>query len=347
MKTASDSKRKTAVRSGARLEEFSLIDSIMRPGQGPTHSQLRGYGDDCAVIPLSSESSLLVTLDTLVDGVHFNRSFSSMFDVGWKTLAVSLSDIYAMNGVPEYFFISLQVSSSLSDAAIKEMYDGLYSLADVRGVKILGGDTVHSETFAVSGTLLGKSQGSPILRTGAQDGDGVWISGPIGEAAAGLALLQKEINASCLSQPERCIQRHQRPNVCEVGLEGLALTSMIDVSDGIFQDAAHLSRCSDVDIYLELSDIESPFKEPVDQKLLLRIISGGDDYHLLFTAPEDVRGQLSAMEGMRCIGTVQKKGGDCPQVYLRHQGIPPEGVETAPVEDVYKRYNLPLGFQHF
>jgi thiamine-monophosphate kinase len=338
----SKSKNKPQQEASKRVSEFSLIDSFMQEHTRADARGLVGYGDDCAVIPLSLEESLLVTVDTLVDEVHFSSEFSSMYDIGWKTLAASLSDVYAMGGKAESFFVSLQINQAQEPSLVNELYRGMSALAESVGVQILGGDTVFSKTFAVSGTLLGRTLGDPILRSGAKDGDLVWVGGTLGESSAGLALLKKKLDPKVILNPEICIERHRRPDVRSSPLLNIPITSMIDVSDGVFQDAGHICKASGVDIHLDLDKIVSPFSCEVSERQWLQTVSGGEDFQLLFTTSPEQESLVSQTPGVSCIGRVLKNAHALQRVFVSRGGAEPRAVS-----DVFKALELPLGYQHF
>ena len=291
------------------LGEFSLIQKIVGDFSFP--GEIVGPGDDCAVIPmsdfgLSQTAYLLVSTDAYVENVHFKREFSSPEDIGHKIFAATLSDVAAMGGNPHSLFVSLQAPSSTEAVFIEEVYQTLRSLADEFGVKILGGDTVSSQTLAFSLTVLGSSDSKPILRSTAKDGDQLWHSGEIGSSFAGFRALSQGLE---LEDNRRFIDKHLRPSprielAKAIMRSGLA-TSMIDVSDGLLQDAAHIAEQSDLGIELD------PSKVNVSAQLLSKfshqeLLSGGEDFELLFTAPASKHEQVQALSSeLYCIGELK------------------------------------------
>lgn len=253
-----------------------------------------GIADDCAALDLGGSDYLLWTVDTLVEGVHFDLAYMSLGQLGRKSLAVNLSDIAAMGGKPAYTLLSLGWPPDRDLAGALEFGEGLAACARDYQVAVIGGDTVSSPpgvTIAV--TVLGKVPKSALLqRSGAKPGDLVYVTGILGEAAAGLELLRQNLDLDPdLREPLVKAHLDPQPQVAAGGLlarEGLA-TAGIDLSDGVATDLMHICRLSGVGARLAAEEIPlSPGvravahmvgKDPLDLAL-----QGGEDFQLLFTS---------------------------------------------------------------
>jgi thiamine-monophosphate kinase len=265
----------------------------------------KGIGDDCAVLQTSRDTLLLVTTDTLFEEVHFTAETLSAEDLGWKSLAVNISDIAAMGGTPTAAFLSMAISQDTDVAFVESFFSGFNTLAKKTGIILAGGDTVRSPAAAViTVTLIGNCpKGGVVYRAGAQIGDDIYVTGPLGDAGAGLFLLLSK-GPAAHSGYESLIEAHQRPKPrLEVGKalgrKHLA-NAMIDISDGIAKDLDHICRASHAGALLESRSI--PISEP-----LLRLAAGnnmdpmdwvlnsGEDYELLFTASKNNRKSIAAV----------------------------------------------------
>lgn len=317
------------------MSEFKLIDKITRK---ISSDELTGVGDDCAVIKLASNRYQVISVDTLIEGVHFKRNFSSWSEIGYKSLAVSLSDISAMGANPQYFLASLQINSSISSKEVKELYRGMYDLADTVGVVLLGGDTVYSKTIGISITVIGESNSQPILRSGAKVGDLVFVTGIIGEASCGLSLLNKKMQPNILDNPDACLKRHKSPSIDFELATLLKPSAMIDISDGLFQDASHIADRSNIDLKIEVKKIPTPFKQDVPKDMLYQHLSGGDDYQLIFCSSDNSSFEY---ENVTCIGKVTEKVENTSKVWLV------EDSKTESVASVFAALGLSSGYQHF
>jgi len=285
------------------LGEFGIID-LFREAAAPGRAWVRaGIGDDCAVVDIGSGTSLLVTTDLLTEDVHFLRSGASPWQLGWKSLAVNISDIAAMGGDPAAAFLGLGLTPDLGKKFILEFRDGLMACAAEFRVDLLGGDTVRSRNDLVfSLTLLGRAPAEQVVTRGnARPGDVLMLGGPVGESAGGLHLLQGEAGQAVRSADrEQLLKAHLEPRP-QVALgrwlarEGMA-RAMIDVSDGLLQDLGHICRESgvgaDVDpgmipLSASLRRVAEAFgADPLDW-----VLGGGEDYVLLFSVPPDLEEQ--------------------------------------------------------
>ncbi len=287
----------------SEIGEFALIRRLTALAPPLADRRITGPGDDCAVIaaellaPGGADTRLLVTTDSLIENRHFRLDYSSFFDVGWKSLAVSLSDIAAMGGTAIGAVLSLHLPSSLAVEDLEELYRGIYALARHHGVLILGGDTVLAKEFAVCLTAFGTTAGEPIRRSGALPGDELWLSGEVGGAGAGLELLKQ--GGSLDDCAKSILLRHQRPEprlvLADLLLRTGAVSAMIDISDGLLQDAGHIAEQSGVQCVISLNDV--PFADGVLGMGISRLTaaSSGDDYELLFCAPKAAAGTVTAL----------------------------------------------------
>ncbi|MDI3281292.1 MAG: thiamine-phosphate kinase [Bacillota bacterium] len=275
-----------------------------------------GIGDDAAVLPGRPGFHTLLTVDTLVEGVHFLRPKISPADLGARALAVNVSDIAAMGGYPTFAVVSLAIPESLEVEWLEELYRGLLAEGTTWGVQVVGGDTVRAGEFSLTVALLGEvEEGRAVLRRGARPGERIAVTGTLGDSAAGLELLLRESGAPALD-PEvraRLLARHftPRPRVPEGRDLGAGIaTAMIDVSDGIATDLRHLCSESGVGarIYADRLPLSPDLRaaaaalglDPVSLAL-----SGGEDYELLFTAPEEkLRPTLAGGTPVTVIGEV-------------------------------------------
>ncbi|MDH7480089.1 MAG: thiamine-phosphate kinase [Syntrophomonadaceae bacterium] len=272
------------------IGEFGLIGRLMG-GRSLPPGVIRGAGDDAAVLQISRDSRLLVTGDMLVEGTHFLRDQASFFDLGYKLLAVNLSDIAAMAGIPRFAVVFLGLPADLTVEAVEELYRGLQYLADRHRVAIVGGDTVRCQLLTLGLTLLGEGKPSQVLlRSGARAGDLLAVTGTLGGSAAGLAVVLGQVAVEEESARE-ALAAHYRPQPrVEEGLRlGLlkSVGAMIDISDSLASEVAHLCRESGVgaELWGEAVPIapEVPrIAQELGQSPLHLALYGGEDYELLF-----------------------------------------------------------------
>jgi thiamine-monophosphate kinase len=265
--------------------EFDLIARLTRALPCRRADVLRGPGDDAAVLRPPSGMVLVQTIDTCLEGVHFPADMGAV-DVGWRSLAVNLSDLAAMGAEPAWGLLSLALPRA--DAAwLDEFARGVGALASESGMDLVGGDMVRGP-LAVSFALTGFVPEAQVLRRdGARAGDEIWVTGPLGCGAAGLAAWQRgeRKEAGAYRRPQPCLAQGR-------DLRGLA-TAAIDVSDGLLQDLGHVLAASGVGGILELEHL------PLCPGLagaegLAMALRGGDDYQLCFTLPPAQRTDLAA-----------------------------------------------------
>lgn len=255
------------------IREFRLIDRL-RERLGPV------VGDDAAVL----DGGLLLCADSVVAGVHADLSLVGLDDFGWKALVANLSDIAAMGGVPRAAVVT--VSGPLGTVDVDMLYDGLQAASDLYACPVVGGDLTAAPELVVSAAVLGEAD-APVLRSGARPGDTVFVTGPLGASAAGLALLQ----AGRVGEDKDLESAHRRPRARLA--EGTAArlggaTAMIDVSDGLAVDAVHLAAASGVGLVVERVPIALGVARVADNAEALAL-GGGEDYELVFAAPQPLR----------------------------------------------------------
>ncbi|MDF1782398.1 MAG: thiamine-phosphate kinase [Alcanivoracaceae bacterium] len=289
------------------MDEFQLIEHFFRPqGKGP--GVLIGPGDDAAVLQPSEGCQLVMTMDTLVSGRHFPEDFSA-FDIGWRSLAVNLSDLAAMGAVPRWCLLSLSLPEA-DEHWLKEFCEGFYALAQEEGITLVGGDMVRGAlqiTVQATGEVRA---GRALLRSGARTGDRICIGGVPGEAALGLRQWQAGVRdgdaVASFTRPRPQMKLGKK-------LRGMA-SACIDISDGLLADLQHILDESGRGVaqapgaIIKLSSlpnstaIESEPDMDIRQKAQL---SGGDDYLLLFTLPS----MFNVPQGCYEIGRVTTESG--------------------------------------
>ncbi len=311
-------------------DEFTLIRNLLadRPkGWGRIEVDV---GDDAAVISPSPGRSTVVTCDTMMEGVHFLPETMSPENIGWKLLASNISDIAAMGGEPRYAFISLAVPDHWDKRGLQGIYRGLYELATQFKIMIMGGDTVRSpHSLVLTLTLLGEvEQGEALTRSMAKPGDVVFITGSVGDAAAGLHLLLHE-KEKVVSYP-KLVAAHQQP-MPQVKAGRWLVTNKIraacdDISDGLAQEAWEIASASNVRLVLYKDKI--PLSQELQQYASEKemdpwdwILYGGEDFQLLGTTSAEslfnLREKMPKEFTLSMIGVVESGG---PAVVLETEG---------------------------
>ncbi len=268
------------------MDEFELIKKYFAPLERRDNPALVRNGDDAAVIGVPQGKNITLSVDTLVEGVHFLPNASPEM-VGFRAAAINLSDIAAMGAEPCYALLSLVIPNN-DEEWLQNFSSGLGECLDKYNCSLIGGDTARGP-LAISLTMVGSVSGYPLTRTGAKVGDSILVSGTLGDASGALGILNK---APLDAHEKFLIKRYERPLArinLSMSLLGIA-NSAIDVSDGLLADAGHIAAASDVGIDLLASSI--PISESLssvygEKKALEFALSGGDDYELIYTVPNE------------------------------------------------------------
>lgn len=272
------------------LGEFGSIGRVRallaRHGVAEAPGLVQGIGDDAAVWQ-DGATTWVATTDLLLEGVHFDTRWSSWEDVGWKAMAMNLSDVAAMGAAPRFALVSVAFGPSTPTAALEGLYQGMALLAGRFGMAIVGGDTVRSPGPAVINVaLLGTTDRPPLLRSAARSGDVVLVTGALGAAAGGVELLAAERPDL---QPS-LVQAHRRPlpRVSEGrAAAGAGVRVAMDVSDGLVADLGKLCAASRVaaEVWAERVPLAPGLREALPERALALALTGGDDYELLLACP--------------------------------------------------------------
>jgi len=306
------------------LGEFGLIKVLTSPFANVNESSLKGVGDDAAVIDCGNGNCKVVTTDMLVEGIHFDLMYVPLKHLGYKSVVVNLSDVYAMNATPKQITVSLAISNRFSVEALEEIYEGIHHACKVYGVDLVGGDTTSSlKGLVISVTAIGEAKQEEIIyRSGAKKGDLICVSGDLGAAYLGLQLMERE-KRLFLEHPEtqpdlenqtylvgRQLKPEARKDIIELlNKEGVKPTAMIDVSDGLSSDMLHICTQSGVGCVIEESEVpmmNDVLKKAIDFHLdpITCALNGGEDYELLFTVKREDKAKIDEMPDVSIIGRI-------------------------------------------
>ncbi|QDI92535.1 thiamine-phosphate kinase [Salicibibacter halophilus] len=314
------------------MHEFDLIRQI--DSFAADHEDVKvGIGDDAAVTSSHAHKDVISCVDTICEGIHFKRSTLHLSDIGYKALAVNLSDIAAMGGTPRYYLVSLAMSPEWKQEEILEIYRGMNDLAERYGVLLIGGDTVSAQhDLMISVTVLGEIEKSrSLLRSSAREGDVVFASGTLGDSRGGLdLLLSGGLTAPRTEQEHALVGVHQRPEpqltLGQLLKESGCRIALNDISDGLSSESWELAEASRVCICLEEEKIpvsENATKLFGNETAYEYALTGGEDFQLVGTvAKSDWPAIASAAKekGIRlsAIGSVTQEG--APQVLMQKNG---------------------------
>ena len=330
----------------ADLGEFGLIKRLNKDINIKNPSTVKGVGDDAAVLEYK-DKQVIVTTDILVEGVHFDLSYVPLKHLGYKSVVVNLSDVYAMNAVPKQITVTIAISNRFALEAVDELYKGIKLACETYGVDLVGGDTSSSYTgLIISITAIGEGEKDKIVyRSGAKPNDLICVSGDLGSAYAGLKVLQREqevFKANPDVQPElkgydyileRQLKPEARGDIVRL-FEELKIqpTSMIDISDGLSSEIIHISEESKCGtrIYDEKIPLADETRKFAEETLIVPTtfaMNGGEDYELLFTISQDDFEKIKNNPLISIIGhiTEQSKGNflvmsDGNEIELKAQG---------------------------
>jgi thiamine-monophosphate kinase len=311
----------------ASLGEFGLIDSINSRNVVRNKETIFAIGDDAAVLNIPDEMQVLVSTDMMVEGIHFDLSYSPLKHLGFKAVATNVSDIAAMNGTPKQITVSLALSNRFSLEAVEELYEGINIACEHYKVDLVGGDTTSStKGLIISVTIIGIAAKEKIVyRHTAQKGDILCVTGDLGAAYVGLQMLRREKEVYMVDpqmQPELSgkdyvVSRQLRPEarmdiIHELAELNIKPTSMIDISDGLASEVMHICKRSG------LGALVYENKLPLDNQALESIaelnisstacmLNGGEDYELLFTIGQDDYEKIKNHQDITTIGFMQEK----------------------------------------
>lgn len=326
----------------AKLGEFGLIERLTKDIKPKNESTLRGIGDDCAVLSYQ-DKQVLVTTDMLMEGVHFDLTYTDLRNLGYKAAMVNISDVFAMNGTPRQITVSMALSKRFTVEDIETFYEGLRAACDKWGVDIVGGDTTSSYTgLAISITCVGEADSDAIVyRNGAKETDLICVSGDLGAAYMGLQLLEREKsvyyqqvneaqkrgNKNALAelahfQPdfagkEYLLQRQLKAEargdiIARLRELNIRPTAMMDISDGLSSELLHICKQSHVGCRIFEKNIPIDYQtavmaEELNMNVTTCAMNGGEDYELLFTVPIGDHAKIEMMDDVKLIGHITKE----------------------------------------
>ena len=307
----------------ASLGEFGLIDHLTQNNETHHASTVLSIGDDAAVLDHFGKQ-IVVTTDLLIEGVHFDMVYTPLTHLGYKSVIVNLSDIYAMNATPAQITLSIGISNRFSVEALEEFYEGVYAACEKYNVDLVGGDTTTSNKgFIISVTAIGEvAPGRFVKRDGAKKGDLVCVSGDLGAAYLGLLLMEREKKIFMESpsvQPDlesqdyilrRLLKPEARKDIISFFEENdIHPTSMMDISDGLSSEILHICKQSNAGCVLHedkipIAEEARQFAFKLDLDPTACALSGGEDYELLFTVKQEDYDKLVLNEQISVIGYI-------------------------------------------
>lgn len=274
----------------ALQDEFRFINQI-KPKKVSRSGLIAGIGDDAALFRPSVGMEQIICMDTMVEGVHFTSATMSPYQIGYKALAVNISDIAAMGGIPTYYLVSIAIPKEWNETDLLSIYEGMAMLADKYHMDLIGGDTVSiANTLVITVTVMGEvEKGKHLLRSKALPGDIIFVSGTIGDSAAGLNLLLHKGTENHYTEVEKAlIRKHQYPTP-RVGVGRLLSTfdrvSLNDVSDGLASETNEIAKASDVSLILDEDKIplSGEIQKQYKKQALEFALYGGEDFELVGT----------------------------------------------------------------
>ena len=323
----------------SELGEFELIRELTGDVEITNASTIKGIGDDAAVISAGNDA-MVVTNDLLVEGIHFDLMYTPLKHLGYKSVVVNLSDVYAMNAIPEQITVGIALSSKFSVEAVNQLYDGIKLACKMYGVDLVGGDTTSSLTgLMISVTAIGRASFDKITyRNGAKENNLICVSGDLGGAYLGVQILEREkriFKENPGAQPKlddytyvvgRQLKPEARKDVVEKLKElDVQPTAMIDISDGLSSELLHI--CTQSKVGCRVYEDKIPVNketEKVASELnihpLTAALNGGEDYELLFTINMNDYDKIKDVEGITVIGhiTNESEGYNL----INNQGMP-------------------------
>lgn len=326
----------------SKLGEFGLIHRLTDGIKPKNESTKYGVGDDCAVLHYP-EKEVLVTTDMLMEGVHFDLTYTDLRNLGYKAAMVNISDVFAMNGTPRQLTVSMALGKRFTVEDVETFYDGLRAACGKWGVDIVGGDTTSSYTgMAISITCIGEGdRDSIVYRNGARETDLICVSGDLGAAYMGLQLLEREksvyyqqvnearkkgdkkaLEELARFQPdfagkEYLLQRQLKAEargdiIAKLREANIRPTAMMDISDGLSSELLHICSQSNVGCRIFEKNIPIDYQtavmaEELNMNVTTCALNGGEDYELLFTVPIGDHAKIEAIDDVRLIGHITKE----------------------------------------
>lgn len=297
--------------------EFDVISRYFNRQSSSRKDVRLGIGDDCALVIPSQKQYLAISTDTLVSGIHFFPDIDPA-DLGYKALAVNLSDLAAMGADPAWVSLALTLPK-VDELWLEAFSQSFYQLLDYYGMQLIGGDTTKgplSLTLTINGLVPIDKE---LTRGGAKTGNWIYVTGWLGDSAAGLAILENNLTVENQEMRDYLVKRHLRPQPRILMGQGIrqVATAAIDISDGLISDLGHILKASDcgAKIYLDrLVFSEALSANSSREQAITWALTGGEDYELCFTVPEDNRKALdTALSGLgipyTCVGQITANGG--------------------------------------
>ncbi len=305
--------------------ELYLITHLQKNFKYNLKSLIAGIGDDAAVIKCE-EDYLLLTTDMMLEGVHFDLHYITPYQLGFKLISVNVSDIYAMGGTPQYALLNIALRKNSETSFFNMLFKGIKHALSYYKTVLIGGDiSAVKKDISLAATVVGSTK-KPILRSGAREGDKIYVTGYLGESACGLEILKKK--GVCVKPSNNLLKRHLMPIVKNPDKIKEIATSMMDISDGLLIDLTRL--CDESRVGAKIYEDKIPISLQMKRVALSLGLSpielamtGGEDYELLFTAPPDKKIQAIY------IGDIVKT----ERVIINKQGT--------------KKEIKPFGYQHF
>lgn len=321
----------------SEIGEFGFIERLTKKFHDISINGITGIGDDCAILPMDEQYDLVVTTDLLVEDIHFLRNKIKPFDLGYKSLAVNLSDIAAMGAQPIASFLSVAVPTDVEVDYLDQFIDGYKKLSQKYEVPLLGGDTTKSpKKLTINVCVMGKvEKGKACKRSSARPGDIIAVTGPLGDSGGGLKIILEDIDEKDAAYTT-LLQWHHRPEPAIH--EGRKLASfsgigaMMDISDGLASDLQHILKASQCEAVIDLSQI--PISDALKQvsseqnwNAVEIAVTAGEDYRLLFSVNQSSFEELASLYNQEFsiplspIGYIQK--GETPgKIYWTEDGKP-------------------------
>ena len=332
----------------AELGEFGLIDHLTKDFSPANKTTLRGVGDDAAVVAAGRDDGIVISTDSLLEGIDFDLTYFPLKHLGYKAVTVGVSDVLAMNARPEQIILSLGVSSKIPVEALEDLYEGMAFACKELGVDLVGGDTSASMTgLVINITAIGRAKRKQIsYRSGAQFNDLICITGNLGAAYMGLQLLEREKRVlSNVENPEPqfkgyeyLLQSYLKPRARKdiidlLAEEKIVPTSMIDLSDGLASEVLQICKASKCGarIYLDRIPIAkqtTQLAEEMHADPVVAALNGGEDYELMFTVPLAMQEQVMRLGVVDVVGHITRESTgaylvtpDGSDIKLRAQGF--------------------------